>query len=85
MTKFFKTCFRKDTDPGGFRGAVAVLVASVALAPVPLRAQATVANATIANNATSIKVPPQAGSANIYLYGTTAMGAPSFSAFTNGQ
>jgi hypothetical protein len=44
-----------------------------------------VPNATIANNAASIKVPTQAGSANIYLYGTTAISAPSFSAFTDSQ
>jgi hypothetical protein len=76
MAKTLKTSFRKDTELGGLRQAVAVLAASVALAPVPLRAQATAANSTIANNATSVKVPTQAGSENIYLYGATAAPAP---------
>lgn len=64
--------------------SLAILAASVALASVPLWAQATVAKATIANLATSIELPAQAGSA-MYLYGATAVGALSFSAFTNGQ
>jgi hypothetical protein len=84
MTKSLKTRFRKGTDPGGLREAIAVLAASVALAPVSLRAQATAANATIANSATSITLPAQAGSP-MYLYGATSVGALSFSAFTTGQ
>lgn len=64
----------------GMLGAILAAM-MIATMPMPLRADATVAKATISDFATSIQLP----SANMYLYGMVTGGASQSSAFATGQ